>query len=671
MSITQADRFITVETPLGEDALVLLSFQGDEAISQPFRFSLEMVANDPAINILDLVGANVTFKVPYGVDDARFFNGKILRASAGAIESTEDGEIRRVNAEVVPNFWFQKFQTDCRIFQNKTIPDIIKQLWSDRGVPSSDYGVKLKGKFEKLEYCVQYNESDYQFVTRLMEEAGIYYYFVHEDGSHKMTLGDTATTYADCKQSEVEFQARFGEMIQSWEHQLQFTSGKFTQTDYNFTDRDTQLVTKEKTNLKTAGIDKFEVYEYPGYYSKMADGKPLAVARIEELEAPHEIVFGKSICPSWFPGGKFKIKSHPVKSEANKSYVLTSVAHKAYEPSLDIAAEEEERDDTAPVYSNSFQCIPSKMTYRPPRVTPKPRIHGLQTAKVVGAKGKEIDTDKYGRVRVQFHWDREGKFNDKSSCFVRVAQAWAGNKWGLLFTPRVGDEVVVDFLDGDPDRPLIIGSVYNNVNMPPYKLPDKAAHSGIKTFTTEKGKAKQFNELRFEDTKDKELIYFHAQHNFERVVENDDKLKVGFDKKDKGNQAIDIYNDRTVTIDKGIDTLHVKSKDRVLKVDKGNHLITIKTGDQKIEVGSGNHKLHVKSGKSETQAAQKILLKVGGSSIEITPSDIKISATNVTINADANAKMKGGAQATVEGGAMANLKAGGPTNVKGAIVNIN
>lgn len=650
---TQENRFLTIKTPLDEDALLLRSFEGEEELSQPFRFSLDMLAQDPALDMSKLIGQPVTFAAKLPDDELRYFNGKVLRIAAGEVETHEKAH-RQFHAEVVPNLWFLKFNANSRVFQNKTIPDIVKQVWEDAGL--TDLKVSTRGKYAKLEYCVQYNESDYQFVSRLLEKVGISYYVQHDKGKHVTVLFDEASGYTKCVESKVDFAGifsfpRYGE-IAKWERRIEFTSGKYAVTDYNFETSATNLLTKEKSILKTKGISDYEVYEYPGGYMKTADGKPIATARMEALEVPGEVVIGAGSCLSFTPGGKFQLKSHHVKSEAKVGYALVAVNHQAYEPTLTLGRDASDRDE-AP-YSNQFRCIPEKTVFRPARVTPVPRIHGLQTAKVVGAKANDVFTDEFGRVKLQFHWDREGKFDDKSSCWVRVAQSWAGAKRGTLFTPRVGDEVVVDFLDGDPDRPLVVGSLYNDANATPYKLPDKAAHSGIKTLSIDKGKADEFNELRFDDTAGKEQIYFHAQKDFVRIVENDDKLKVGYDKKDKGDQTIEIYNDRSVTIHKGMDLLTVNTKDRKVCIDKGDYLVDIKMG---------NHKLTVKAGKSETEAAQKIVLKVGGSSIVMTPTDIKIKAVNVSISGDLSAKLKGGVSAEVAGGAS--------TTIKGGIVSIN
>jgi len=647
------NRFLKIKAASASAALALVSFEGQEAISQPFRFVLDLIADDPALDMLKMVGQPLTFSANLVPDSPRHFHGKVLRMSAGALETIEDGEIRRFRAEVVPSLWFLKFNQNCRVFQDKKVPEIIEQVCKDIGWSTSDYSLNVGTGYAKLEYCVQYNESDYQFISRLMEEAGIYYYFEHTDSGHKLILSDKASGYVDCKESQVEYADRFegfeAGRILDWERQLEFTTGKFSHTDYNFETPDTKLLVTEKTKLKTKGVDAYEVYEYPGEYLKAADGKPIAVARIEQLELPNEMVTGTSTCVSFLPGGKFKIKTHPVAAEKNKAYTLLSVQHRGVEPTLNLGSDSDASSRERREYTNSFQCIPAATVFRPSRTTPKPRTWGLQTAQVVGGKNQEILADKYGRIKVQFHWDKLGKLDDKSSCWVRVAQTWAGAKRGSLFTPRVGDEVVVDFLEGDPDRPLIVGSLYNANNMPPYEPDKKSYQSGIKTYSMDKGKAKNFNELLFEDKIGKEQIYFHAERDFVRIVENDDKLKVGFEVKEKGNQTIDIYNDRTVTIDKGIDTLHVKTKDRVVKIDKGNHLITVDTGDQKITITKGS--LFI-------EAKQKIVLKVGKSEMQITPTDIKFKGMNFDLKSDMVAKLKGGIKLAMEGGAMATLKGG-------------
>lgn len=658
---TQAERFLAISSsPLKDDALVLRGFHGDEAISKPYHFTLDLIAAAKT-DMTKVVGKPVSISAKLPDDKLRYFHGKVLRIAAGEVHSDEYADsadpLRSYRAEIVPWFSFLKFHADNRVFQEKTIPEIVEQVCKDRGM--TDYKLSLKGTYAKLDYCVQYNETDYNFVSRLMEKAGIFYYFNHEDTKHTLVMGDAASSYVDCVENEVEFGDRFDDQaagqIQRWEQQLEFFSGNYVQRDYNFETPTETLETKEKTKVKWAGVKDFESYEYPGGYAKAADGKPLTVGRIEVAEAPAQLVIGRGSCLSFSPGGKFKLASHPVESEIGIKHVLTSVSHKAIEPTLVLQTRDsDESKEPQPEYVNEFQCAPANVPFRPPRDTPLPRIYGLHPAKVVGAKNQEILTDKYGRIKIQFPWDREGKYDDKSSCWVRVAQTWAGAKRGALFIPRVGDEVLVDFINGDVDRPLVVGSVYNADNMPPYALPEDKYKSGIKTMSTDKAKAKNFNELRFEDKIGKELVYFHAERDFERVVENDDKLKIGFDAKDPGDQTIDIFNNRTVTVDKGTDVLQIKAGDRKFTVDKGNHAVTIKQGDQTVKISAGQQTV---------EAAKKITLKVGGSSIVMTPDGIKITSMNV--------KIKGSIGAEVKGGVSAKLVAGAIAEVKGGLVKIN
>jgi type VI secretion system secreted protein VgrG len=304
-----------------------------------------------------------------------------------------------------------------------------------------------------------------------------------------------------------------------------------------------------------------------------------------------------------------------------------------------------------------FEAIGSQRPFRSASITPKPVVKGPQTALVVGKSGEEIWTDQYGRVKVQFHWDRLGEKNENSSCWLRVAQIWAGKQWGAIHIPRIGQEVIVDFLEGDPDQPIVTGRVYNSEQKVPYDLPANQTQSGLKSRSTKEGTAELFNELRFEDKKDEEQIYFHAQKNFDRVVENNDTLKVGFEKKDKGNQTIDIYNDRTVTLEKGHDKLQIKEGNRTELIDKGNDELTIAQGNNTITISQGNLTIKIDAGKASIEAAQEILLKVGNSSITIKPAAIELASVNIKSTADGQLEATG-AQAKVTGSGMLDLNGG-------------
>lgn len=654
--LKQDNRLLQVKTTLGKDVFILRSLRGREEMSHLFNYTLDLVSEKTAIAAKDIVGKNITFSTVQANDKLRHFNGFVRSFSAGGQDHLpeEDTSIRHYRAEVVPGFWFLSLNRNSRIFQEKKVPEIIEQVCKDAGL--TDYQLKLTGKFAKLDFCVQYGESDFDFVSRLMQQNGIAYYFNHTDAKNTLVIGDNPNAYVDCVENKIDFNdlgSEYGR-IERFEHQHNFGSGVVVYDHYDFEKVTAKLESKETTSVKLTGVDKHEVYNYPGNFVKTADGKHFAKTHMEMIEARHDIASGSSRCMTFTPGGKFKINESPIEEEKNQAYVLVAVEHEARQ-----SLGTRESGD-ADGYNNTFSCVPAKIVFRPEHHTPKPRIRGPQTAKVVGATGKEIDIDKYGRVKVQFHWDREGKFDDKSSCWIRVAQRWAGQNWGSVFHPRVGDEVLVEFLEGDPDRPIVTGSVYNADNMPPFKLPESASLAGIKTYTIDKGKAKNFNELHFDDTKEKEKIYFHAERDFERVVENNDSLKVGFDTKDKGDQTIEIFNQRSVIIHEADDKLQLKT---------GNRDITVDKGDQTIKLSKGTATL---------DAATAIVLKVGTNSIKIDTKGIVIKGAKVTILADTKAHVKGGVDLVLEAGVKAALKgttvdvAGSAmTSVKGAMVKIN
>ncbi len=673
MPHTQDNRLLAVTTPLGKDVLLLAGFSGREELSRLFRYDLELLSENGGIAAKDVVGKAVTWKV-HGSVAPRYFHGVVSRFVAG--EARLHG-LRQYRAEVVPWLWFLTRTTDCRIFQKKTAPEIVEQIFKDLGFAA--YQLSLRGTYVKRDYCVQYRETDFDFVSRLMEQEGIFYFFKHEDGKHTLVLADQKSAYKDCAEKEVVYTA--GSLVPShvsrWEHGYEFRAGKWAQTDYNFETPSTDLMTKSTTIVPLPDNKKFELYDYPGAYAVKADGGELTKVRMEEEEVPYDAVTGASTCRSFTLAGKFTLKEHVCTSEAGKGYVITSVQHSASDDSY--------VDGTVGAsYKNAFTCIPDSVTFRPARLTPRPVVRGPQTAVVVGTKGEEIYTDKYGRVKVQFFWDREGKKDENSSCWVRVAQGWAGKNWGIAFHPRIGQEVIVDFLEGDPDRPIITGRVYNAEQMPPYELPANQTQSVLKTRSSKGGTAENFNELRFEDKKGSEEVYFHAEKDFNRVVENNDTLKVGSSKADDGSQTIEIWKDRTetvkegdekvtiekgkrtVTVDKGDDLHQVKTGNRTVTVDTGNDTHQIKKGNREVTIDMGNDTLTIKMGnqttklslgKSETEAMQSIELKVGQSSVKIDQMGVTIKGMMVKIEGQIQTQVKG-LMTQVSGDAMLQLKGG-------------
>jgi type VI secretion system secreted protein VgrG len=512
MAIAQAGRGISVSTPLGKDILILESFSGTEAISTLFAFELLMLSEDPSIPFDALVGQKVTVTVALENGEERYFDGYVR--SFAQITSMHDRA--RYRAEMVPWLWFLTQNTNSRVFQNKTTPEIIKRVVQDRGF-AGDVADRLQATYEARDYCVQYQETDFNFVSRLMEQDGIFYFFQHKNGDHKLILGDARGVHAPCPQ---QARARFHRGRAVFEEDMVFTfrkeqyyhGGRYTLADYHFLMPSKGLKSSTTSVVKLRDSSKFEVFDYPGYYARprfdegrtekvQREGDRMVKLRMEREEVQHIRAYGTSTCRAFSTGYKFTLADHPG-ADLNDTYLLTSVTHEA---SSNVP------DDTVAGYSNSFAAIPATMPYRPAQTAARATVPHLQTAVVVGKQGEEIWTDKYGRVKVQFHWDREGKKDENSSCWVRVAQNWAGKRWGTTFIPRIGQEVIVDFLEGDPDQPIIIASVYNAEQMPPYELPDNKTQSGIKTRSSQDGDPTNFNEIRFEDKKGEEQILIHAE----------------------------------------------------------------------------------------------------------------------------------------------------------------
>ena len=654
--IEQEERLIRLYTPLGTDVLLLESVHGHEELSHLFSYDLAMLSERDDISAEELVGKNVTFIVKLADGGERFFNGFVRRFTGGPLHSRK---LRRYQAEIVPWLWFLTRCSDCRIFQDKSVPEIVEQIFQDLGF--SDFEIaELKGEHPKREYCAQYRETSFNFVSRLMEEEGIFYYFRHEDGKHTLVLADQIGAYKDCPENEIEFSpgSRSADIISSWEHDYEFRSGKFAQTDYNFETPDTKLLTSTDTLIALPPNDAFELYDYWGRYKKTGDGDVLTKLRMEEEEAPYDVVRCTSGCRTLYPGGKFTVKPHECPSEEGKAYVITAISHSAVDNTY-LSGAEGTSD-----YQNSFTCIPDSVVFRPPRITPRPIVQGPQTAVVVGPSGEEIYPDKYGRVKIQFHWDREGKYDENSSCWVRVSSPWAGKLWGAISIPRVGHEVIIDFLEGDPDYPVVTGRVYNANNMPSYGLPDNKTISTLKTNSSTGGGG--FNEIRFEDKKGEEQIFIHAQKNQDIRIKNDCYEWIGNNRHlvVKKDQFEHVENNRNEKVD--ADHMEEIGKDRHLKVTgkeakavDDSQSLTV--GGDVIEVFKGNHSeqtsgdYYLKGSNIVIEATSNITLKVGGSHIAIEASGIKMESTQVK----------------VKGSASADFEAGGAVTIKGAVVKIN
>ena len=710
--LIQDNRAVKVYTPLPDNTLLFSSMTGSERISTLFDYRLELITENVEVDLDKILGEDITVQLDYTPSDyvspgsSRFYHGIV--ASCGLVASADS--FMHYEFSVRPWLWFLTRTADCRIFQETSVPDIIEQVLSDSGF--SDYEVNLSGSYETWRYCVQYRETDYNFLSRLMEQEGIYYYFKHENGKHTLMIVDgygghtTLPGYAEVPYFPVgDNLIRERDHIQQWQLSKQLQPGKFATKDFNFEIPKTNMLAQKPMAGSHAKAD-YEIYDYPGEYPsstgepKVGNGETVAKIRMEELAVQHEIASGSGNAEGLSAGYLFKLTNCEISSQ-NREYIIL-------ESQCSFSLDDYRSNSSGDMnFHCNIRAISSKQQFRAPRVTPKPMVQGPQTALVVGPSGEEIWTDKYGRVKLQFHWDRYGESNENSSCWVRVSQVWAGQGWGSIHIPRIGHEVIVEFLEGDPDRPIITGRVYNGDNGVPYDLPANQTQSGIKSRSSKKGAAANFNEIRMEDKKGEEELYVHAEKNMNVVVENDKTLKIGFDKKDKGDYSVDVKNDRTATIDSGNDTLLVKrgnryttvasgdfittvsrgDKDTTVKkgdqntevskgdqnveVSKGNQSTKIGEGDQKTEVSLGNHSLKVGAGSSKIEAMQKITLKVGSNSIEISQSGITIKGLMVKIDGEMTAEMKGGLTAKVDGGLQAEVKGGAMAKVQGGITMIN
>jgi type VI secretion system secreted protein VgrG len=637
VSYTQEDRPIRIKTSLGETELLLSTFSGSEAISEPFQFFVTMLSENTSIDLKGLLQTAATIYLVLADGTERPFHG-LFRS----VRQRQMGKDNLVGYEgvIVPKLWFLTLNSDCRIFQNKSVTDIVEQVLSENGI--TDYRLATTGTYSPREYCVQYRETQFNFISRLLEEEGIFYYFEHEESKHTIVFSDRSGTLKPCPgQATAKYSGMAEDSDEDSVHEMDWEerafTGKVTLADYNFE--------TPNNNLKTTatGANNFEYSDYPGEYLTVSDGERYAKLRAEELEALRSVINGNGNCRAFSAGYRFTLQEH-YRNDLNKAYVLTSVSHSA-----DATAY---RSGAAGSFSyhNSFEAIPQATPYRPARVTRKPFVQGAQTAVVVGKSGEEIWVDKYGRVRVQFFWDRVGKKDEQSSCWVRVSQVWAGKQWGWMTIPRIGQEVVVDFLEGDPDRPLITGRIYNADQMPPYTLPDNQTQSGIKSRSSKSGGTANFNEIRFEDKKGSEMLTVHAEKDMETTVENDDTQTVQNDRKItvNGKHTEDITKDTSITIKEG---------NHSLLIEQGNQSTELKMGNQSVSLKMGNETFKLDLGKSEKEAMQSIELKVGQSSIKLDQMGVTIKGMMIKIEGEIQVQVKG-LMTQVNGDAMLTLKGG-------------
>lgn len=596
-----------------------------EHISQPYEIELEITADVTDGDFKGLMGKSLTAQFEFD-KKTRYFEGVVGFMKQHA--TVADTKLTKYTLKLYPQLWMLGFNKKYTIFQNKNAITIIKDIFKKNKLTKFRDETKSRGKTSRV-YCVQYEESDLEFVQRLMEEEGIFYFFEQAKGGHKLVLADATAAHKNFgDKGEVDVKNNIPEpgflnALFDLTYQQNIIPKSYSLQDYNFKTPTTDL----KGEAKGEGLGG-TMFEYPGQTGFEEDpkkdiNKTLADLRLDIDEATQELVQGMSTFPLFLSGSNFTLKNH-ARKDLNKKYTLLWVEHRieAHIPPEEI--------ETKLIYQNTFAAFLATKTYRPPRVHQKKRIIGSQTATVVGPKDKEIHTDKFGRIKVMFHWDPERKKDENCSCWVRTAQNWSDKNWGFVFIPRIHQEVVVSFLNGDPDRPLVTGCVYNGEKTPPY-LPGTPTKSTIKTNSVgvPKGKPIGFNELRFEDKYEKEEIYLHAQKDWNtHVIEcRETTIEKGSDTKtiERGDRSVTLKGEDKPVKGKGDDFLIIDKGSRTTKLlakgsGKGNYTIYMKKGDREITIDEGNQKITLKKGNREVtleSGNETVTLKNGNQTISI------------------------------------------------------
>jgi type VI secretion system secreted protein VgrG len=647
ITYSQEDRLLKIKTALGETELLLEKFSGTEALSAPFEFRISMLSTDFSVNLKALLRTNVTVTIYLADGTERYFNA-VFRSITHAKEGDDVTAVRDnmgvsnpardlavYDAVLAPQVWFLSLDADCKIFQSMSVPDIVGKVLKDHGI--SDYQFRTHGSYPARDYCVQYRESSLNFISRLLEDEGMFYFFEHTATRHTMVFADKSSLLPPCpNQPAAEYSydqegwvGQGEEGVATLERVEQAHTGKVAVTDYSFEKPSLSL-------LSNLADDHEEVFDYPGKFTEVSEGERYARVRLEEREAQQFVVNGSSRCRAFRPGCNFKLKGH-YRADTNQDYFLTAVTHTAVDSTY------RQDKDGSHFYANTFKAIPKSIPHRPARQTERPTVRGLQPALVVGKAGEEIWVDKYGRIKVQFYWDRLGRRNEDSSCWCRVSQIWAGKNWGWMSIPRIGQEVLVDFLEGDPDQPVVVGRVYNADQMPPYTLPANQTQSGIKSRSTMEGGSDNYSEISLDDTKGEEMLTIHAEKDMQTTVENDDTQTV------QNNRTIEVdgYHKEQIMGDMEI---RIQNGHHWLILQSGNQQTDLVNGDQHTYVERGNQSTTVKLGSITTTAMQSITLQVGNSSIKIDQSGVTIQGMMVNIKGNVLAQVEGGAMLTLKGG---------------------
>lgn len=616
-----ATRSARVESPLGEGSLLFLSMTAREALGRPFSYTIDVLAEDDSLDFSSLLGQVMTVELTLPSSATREFSGHCTEVALVG----ELGRYVRYRVQLHPWLSLLAHTTNSRIFQQQSVPDVVKQIFRDHGF--SDFSEALGVKYRNWDYLVQYRESDLHFVSRLLEQEGIYYYFTHKDKKHTLVLADSISAHEKAPGYEElpYFPPQPGEQrerdhIDSWRTTRQIRPGAFVATDFDFEKPQLKLTSQSRQPNDHSKAD-YELYDYPGEFKDLGEADVQVRLRLEEHQADYEVVRASSNARGLLTGGLFKLIDFP-REDQNKEYLVIE-AHYDFRVT---DYESLNQSDAGPDYRCQFKAIDSQRQFRSSRITRKPVVEGPQTAIVVGDVKQEIWTDEYGRIKIRFHWDRrDDAKDDERSCWVRVAQIWAGSGFGGIHIPRVGQEVVVDFLEGDPDRPIVTGCLYNADNKPPYTLPANRTQSGIKSRSVAGATPNNFNEIRFEDKKGSEEFHMQAEKTMSTLVKKDRSASVG------GSDSVSVSGDRSVSVN---GNLSVSVKGNGSGPTQSTHSVT------------GKHALDA-SDEITITAPNKITLTVGSTTIVMTPSAITLTASDSQVTIDPNIFAKSSGNSTL------------------------
>jgi type VI secretion system secreted protein VgrG len=648
---TQALRRIAINTPLGPDVLLVRRCSVREQMNRLFRIELDLISKKNNLAFDDIIGQNATLRLELA-NQTRYFNGFVSRF----VQTKSERSYSVYKATLVPWLWFLTRTSDCRIFQESmeeppdemTVPGIIKKVFKDFGFEDfRDDG--LSESYRKWEFCVQYRETAFNFVSRLMEQEGIGYFFEHTNGKHTLVLTDSINGHSEYENYDTipyhphRQGSRDKEAVTDWVVERELQPGTYAHNDYDFL-KPKQAVQKalvvKSTIERPHDQGSYEIYDYPGEFVEHDEGEAIAKVRIEELQVRHETLHGEATALGLCAGYTFTLESHP-RDDQNRDYLIVSTAYDIDAGDFETANGE----PGDPSWSCALTAIPCDQPFRPIRTTPKPLIQGVQTAIVTGPEGEEIHTDEHARVKVQFHWDRYGNHDQNSSCWIRVSQHWAGKEWGSIHIPRLGQEVIVEFLEGDPDRPIITGRVYNGEQVPPYALPTNKTQSGIKSRSTLGGTGSNFNEFRFEDKKGSEEVFLHGEKDWTIKVKNNEGETVGSN----------ISTSAGGNISRNAGANISRTADVTITDKAGKDILTTSTSCMKLEAG-GSYELLTGLG-IQLKTINFLAAKIESGAKDAAKALVKGGAAGAKEGSGASGK----AEAAAKAGGAAAVTAFGPT----------